>query len=146
MAPTRDDVTDLATRFVVATDRSDWAAVRRCFADRVVVDYSELTGVPRAEVEIEGQVEVWRERIERYDRVRHRLSNIHVDGQTVGGATACGAYVDVDARITHPPYTVWSAAGRYAFEVVDSPSGYVFSSISVVLDWTETTRHTVREE
>ena len=116
-------------------------AAANLFAEKATVPFvaryrKEVTGGL-----IDEQLETWRGRIGRYDRVRHRLSNIQLLGSINSGSYLCRAYVDVDARILGSPHTMWSAAARYEFEVVESEVGYVFNAISVALDWTDTQQH-----
>jgi SnoaL-like domain len=58
--PDRISDTSTLTRMLYAIDRLDWAEVRRCFADQVRIDYTELSGGESETLAADELIARWR--------------------------------------------------------------------------------------
>jgi hypothetical protein len=112
-APVSDAET--VTRLLHAVDRLDWAQIRRCLADQVVVDYTELFD---GEVETLGADELiarWRGLLPGFDATQHLTGPVLLtrDGHP-------GVRADTHVRgYHHLGGETWGVHGHYVARVVD---------------------------
>ena len=107
----RAAVIDVVLGFARALDVKDWAACRRCFADEIETDYSDLRGEPPSTVKADDFVALRRTALERL-KTLHLSTNhlVTVDGDRATCVSAAvihrlrpedGARFDTYCAYTH---------------------------------------------
>jgi 3-phenylpropionate/cinnamic acid dioxygenase small subunit len=110
----KQQIVDLVTELFVATDQRDWAAVKRCFADRVLFDMSSMGAGPathRTPDEIAGG---WAEGLKGVEALHHQAGNFRV-AVYEGRATASCYGVAFHFRRTRSGHDTRTFVGSYAF-------------------------------
>jgi hypothetical protein len=79
--PLRQEVIDLITQLFIQTDRRDWAAVRRCFTDRVKFDMTSLSGGEPQELTPAQITDAWETGLKELQSLHHQVGNFVVDMQ-----------------------------------------------------------------
>jgi len=111
---TKQQIVDLLTELFVSTDQRDWAAVKRCFADRVLFDMSSAGAGPatqRTPDEIAGG---WAEGLKPMEAVHHQAGNFRVTAYE-GRATASCYGIAYHFRRTRSGHNTRTFVGSYAF-------------------------------
>lgn len=74
----RQDIVDVITELLVATDQRDWTAVKRCFADQVLFDMSSLGAGPAARRTPDEIAAGWEEGLRGLGAIHHQAGNHRV--------------------------------------------------------------------
>jgi hypothetical protein len=74
----RQNIVDVITELFVATDQRDWAAVKRCFADRVLFDMSSLGVGPPAHRTPDEIATGWEQGLSALGAIHHQAGNYRV--------------------------------------------------------------------
>jgi hypothetical protein len=75
----KDRITDLINQLFIATDKRDWPAARRCFAEAVLFDMTSLAGGAPSRVTPEQIAAGWEEGLRPIEAVHHQAGNYRVD-------------------------------------------------------------------
>lgn len=102
-----DDPAAVLTRLLHAIDALDWSTVRSCVADRVRVDYTELSGGEPAEVTGDELVTTWQGLLPGFDATQH-----------LTGPVLAGEWLEAHVRGYHylanaDGGPVWAVHGHY---------------------------------
>jgi hypothetical protein len=84
----RSEIERVMLNFGRALDRGDWELYRRCFVDRIRVDFERLTGFPEIEVDADAWTYFAKLALSPVRR-HHQYSNFmaHIDGDTATATT-----------------------------------------------------------
>jgi hypothetical protein len=99
---------DNYNRYAQGLDSKDWQLVRSCFAEKVCIDYGELSasgGAPDVPRRADDWLGYLQSVINRFDVTRHTITNHRfvIDGATV----SCRAYLSADhVKFTDPSLPV----------------------------------------
>jgi hypothetical protein len=74
----RQQIVDVITELLVATDQRDWTAVKRCFAAEVLFDMSSLGAGPPARRTPEEIAAGWEEALRPIGAIHHQAGNHRV--------------------------------------------------------------------
>ena len=74
----RDEVVATVTKLFVCTDSRDWDGARSCFAERVFIDMSSLTGAEPFTVSAREITEGWEQAFRSLRAVHHQVGNFRV--------------------------------------------------------------------
>lgn len=110
----KQQIVDLVTELFVATDQRDWAAVKRCFADRVLFDMSSLGAGPatrRTPDEIAGG---WAEGLKPIEALHHQAGNFRVAVHEARATASCYG-IAFHFRRTGSGRNTRTFVGSYAF-------------------------------
>ena len=75
----KDCIIDVINQLFIATDKRDWPAVRRCFAEAVLFDMTSLTGGAPSRVTPDQIAAGWEEGLRPLEAVHHQAGNHRVD-------------------------------------------------------------------
>lgn len=124
----RSAIRDLVTRYAVAVDRKDWAAVRACFTADATCDYAWFQGdLPT----VLGLIE---RGLARFESTTHLVGNhlAEVDGDTATAET----YTLCHHRFRSPEGAIDRVAAlRYLDGLVRTAEGWRIRRRDVVVDW-----------
>ena len=127
----RYEIRDLVTRYAVAVDRKDWAAVRACFTDDATCDYAWFRG------DLATVLDLIERGLSRFESTTHLVGN-HLAEVTTDTATA-ETYALCHHRLRTPDGAVDRRAGlRYLDKLVRTPQGWRIVRRDVVVDWERT--------
>lgn len=106
----------------VATDRRDWARVRRLMADTLEVDLSSAGG-PRGSIDADALVATWAAGLDGLDAVHHQVGNLRSTIHDDDAHVAChGIVFHYKADVGTRP--VRTFVGTYDVGLRDSPRGW----------------------
>jgi len=130
----RLDVIDICTRMAWHTDRRQWDALAEVFADKVMLDYTSLSGGVPGQVGRDELVGSWQQLIGAMTATQHLLSNHLV---TVNGDVAeCTAQF----QATHlanmaPDEDRWVLGGHYWFGMIRVSGQWQISALTMTVSW-----------
>jgi hypothetical protein len=117
----RNALLDSFHRYAEGLDTRNWAMVRSCFADRVFIDYGEIsapTGAPDVPRDADAWLGIVQGVIHAFDKTRHAMSNARFS--ITPECVNCRVYVSADhvvysnpMRITGPQDIV-TVVGEYS--------------------------------
>jgi 3-phenylpropionate/cinnamic acid dioxygenase small subunit len=112
----REQIVTTLTELFVRTDQRDWAAVRACFAERVLFDMTSLTGGEATTVTPRDITGGWKDNLRRIKAIHHQVGNFRVDlGDGEAAASCYGiAYHYRKSRSGHDARTF---VGSYDFHL-----------------------------
>jgi 3-phenylpropionate/cinnamic acid dioxygenase small subunit len=111
---TRQQIVDLVTELFVATDQRDWAAVKRCFADRVLFDMSSLGAGPATHRSPEEIAAGWAAGLEPIEALHHQAGNFRVTAYEERATASCYG-IAFHFRRTRSGHDTRTFVGSYAF-------------------------------
>lgn len=130
----RQAVEDLVTRMFVLTDNREWKALTECFAARVLVDYTSLSGGEPATVAREDLVASWKGLLEGFKTTQHLATNYLVDLRgdeaTLTASFQAQHYLPDD----HGEST-WTLGGSYRIEAIRESEAWRISAITMTARW-----------
>lgn len=95
-------------RLFSGTDARDWRVVEATFSEKVLLDYSSMTGLPAAVLTREEIIRQWSAFLPGFDSTKHRLDGFQVEfGEDF-------AIVHLDGKADHYLNDrIWSVEGTY---------------------------------
>ncbi len=113
----KDRVSDTITQLFIATDRRDWPAVRRCFAEAVLFDMTSMTGGCPSRLTPEQIALGWEDGLRPIEVVHHQVGNYRVE---VRGdqATAFCYGIAIHYRSTRSGRNTRTFVGSYDFHLL----------------------------
>jgi SnoaL-like protein len=75
----KDRVVDTINQLFIATDKRDWPAVRRCFAEAVLFDMTSVAGGAPSRLTPEQIATGWEEGLRSIEALHHQAGNYRVD-------------------------------------------------------------------
>jgi hypothetical protein len=129
-------VAETLYRYALGVDTRDWPLYRAQFADRVRVDFSDLTGVPAADVAADAYVAAVRPLFERLHATHHMMTNPLVD--LADGVTA---RIRMYVQATHlgdpqDPTSVFTVGGCYENDLVRAADRWLLTGVKLSVSWT----------
>ena len=126
----REAIRELVSRFFLAFDAGDWSALRRCLADELTVDYSDLRGEPPRVVGADGYVAAREGALE-------GLKTLHLSANPVVMLDGDRASCTCSALIlrTSADGATFDTAARYEFGLRREPDGWRVDGIQQVVLW-----------
>lgn len=101
---TRNAVIDNYNRYAEGLDSKNWSLVRSCFADRVFIDYGDISD-PTGASDVARQADDWmmvlQSVINGFDITRHTITNHRLE--IADGLLSCRAYLTADHVIFANP-------------------------------------------
>lgn len=123
----RDRVIATVTELCLATDRKDWPAVERCFADRVRFDMSSVGG-PAATMSPRDISAGWATGLAGVEQLHHQLGNFEV-AVRAGHATAFCYGIAYHYRRRRDGRNTRVFVGSYDFELEKESDGWRISAM-----------------
>jgi hypothetical protein len=113
--PERMNDTGTLSRMLYAIDRLDWPEVRRCFADQVRIDYTELSGGEPETLAADDLIARWRGLLPGFDATQHMTGPVlHTRDERPG--LRADAHVRAYHRLTGE---TWAVHGHYLARIAD---------------------------
>lgn len=106
---------ETVTRLLHAVDQLDWAQIRRCLADQVVVDYTELFGGEVETLAADELIARWRGLLPGFDATQHLTGPVLLTSDGRPGVRA-----DTHVRgYHHLDGETWGVYGHYVARIVN---------------------------
>ena len=99
----------------IATDQKDWNMVEKCFSQKVLLDYSSMTGQPAAEVSPVQIIEAWKSILPGFEHTQHQLGNFIIKEDREKAIVFC--YGTATHFIENEGENIWTVVGTYDFEL-----------------------------
>ncbi|WP_231974007.1 nuclear transport factor 2 family protein [Pseudonocardia sp. HH130630-07] len=131
----RAEIHDVQLRYALGTDSRDWELFRSCFADRVLVDFSEGFGRPAALLDADEWVAGTAPRMESFAATQHMITNVTI---TFDDEDHAGCLAHVQATHHLPTATGGSdqtVHGYYDNRFERTPDGWRMSAVRLVPRW-----------
>jgi hypothetical protein len=111
--PDRMSDTDTLSRMLYAIDRLDWAEVRRCLADQIRIDYTELSGGEAETLAADDLIARWRGLLPGFDATQHMTGPVLLTRDEHPGLRA-----DTHVRAYHRlGGGTWAVHGHYVARI-----------------------------
>jgi hypothetical protein len=113
----KDRIIDTINQLFIATDNREWAAVRGCLADNVLLDMTSMTGGAPSRLTGQEVANGWEEGLRRIEAVHHQAGNYRVE---VHGDTASAFCYGIAShyRSTRSGRNTRVLVGSYDFHLV----------------------------
>ncbi len=133
------EITSIVNRIAILSDLRDWATVRKCFTDRVAIDYTSLTGGQPEMIAANVLVQRWQLAFESTFKTTQHLLGTHVI--TIKGDTAtCLSHFQARHVALDTAKGVWTLGGHYNHDLVKTSFGWRVRSMKMTWTWEEGTR------
>jgi hypothetical protein len=107
--------TGILSRMLYAIDRLDWAEVRRCFADQIRIDYTELSGGDAETLAADDLIARWRGLLPGFDATQHMTGPVLLTRDERPGLRA-----ETHVRAYHRlGGGTWAVHGHYVARIAD---------------------------
>jgi hypothetical protein len=87
----KDRIIEVINSLFIATDKRDWPAVRRCFAEAVLFDMTSLAGGAPSRLTPAQIAAAWEQGLQAIDMIHHQAGNYRVDVRGDQAAAFCYA-------------------------------------------------------
>lgn len=111
----------------IATDQKDWSEVKQCFADKIILDYSSMTGQPGAETNPQQIVESWKSILPGFEYTHHQLGNFRIEEDRGSAKVFC--YGTATHFLENEDENVWTVVGSYDFDLKKEGADWKISSM-----------------
>jgi hypothetical protein len=129
-------IRDLVVRMGTLADARDWSALADLFTDPVRADWSELSGVPAADLRPTELVKGWRQALSGLDATHHLIANHEIEITADGSRATARAYVHAAHRLANAyGDSVWIIAGRYEHRLGHTDAGWRIAAATVHPLW-----------
>ena len=136
----RIDVIDVCRRMAWYMDEHSWPALQNLFTDKVILDYTSLSGGEPSSVSREELIETWRRSLSGYDAVQHLVSNETVE---LDGDRAKAAAMFIATHLLPNPHggPLWTVGGEYRYRLLRTGSGWRITELAMRIAWSDGNRH-----
>ncbi len=115
-------------KLFIATDQKDWETVEQCFAPKVMLDYSSMTGQSASEVTPKQITDSWKSILPGFEYTHHQLGN-YIIREEKGQATVF-CYGTATHYIENDNDNIWTVVGSYDFDLEQKASGWQISKMT----------------
>jgi hypothetical protein len=109
-------ITSVVTAIFQGTDERDWQKVEKSFADKVLLDYTSMSGGTPSTLTPQQITAAWKTLLPGFDSTKHHISDLKVDqhDDEAGFTNAVHAehYLQVDGK-----QETWIVEGHYIFQL-----------------------------
>lgn len=110
------EINQVVAQLFVATDQKDWQAVEACFAEKVELDYSSMSGIPASSLTPNEITTAWKSILPGFKFTHHQVGNF------IGELNEDSAHVFCYGTATHylenEAGNVWTVVGSYDFDLI----------------------------
>ena len=123
-----DNVQSTINRLFVATDQQDWQAVQQCFGEKVMLDYSSMTGSPASETTPQQIMENWGSVLPGFAHTHHQLGNFIINEEENKATVFC--YGTATHYLEDQGGNVWTVVGSYDFNLEKQNGDWKITSMT----------------
>ena len=121
-------VKQVITQLFVATDQQNWETVEACFADKVNLDYSSMSGNPVAIVTPKEITTAWKSILPGFTHTHHQLGNFI---KTINEHTVhIFCYGTATHYLENEKGNVWTVVGSYDFDLEKMDEDWKIASMT----------------
>jgi hypothetical protein len=134
LAESKYMVAETCVRMAVHADRREWQKLRAIFADKVLLDYTSLTGGEPAQLTPQEIIDSWAGVLGGYDATQHLIANQLVDID--GDRAVCTASFQATHRLaTALGAPVWTLGGNYRWELARTGRRWLIDTVVMTATW-----------
>ena len=116
------NIQDRIIQLFSSTDAHHWDAVRACFANEVLLDYSSMTGEAAAQLTPQAITDAWSAFLPGFDHTFHALSNFQIE---IKGNEAIARHAGrAEHYIASEGDNLWVVVGLYEHHLIRTASGW----------------------
>jgi SnoaL-like protein len=141
----KDRIVDVINQLFIATDKRDWPALRRCFAEAVLFDMTSLTGGAPSRLTPEQIAVEWEERLRPIEVIHHQAGNYRVDVRGDRSTAFCYAIAS-HYRRTRSGRNSRTFVGSYDFHLLRLDGRWQIDSVRFNLKYVDGNANLEREE
>lgn len=112
---------EVVTQLFVSTDQQNWEKVTRCFAEKVVLDYSSMNGAPASTLSPDQIVTSWKGILPGFEHTHHQLGNFITNEEANKAQVFC--YGTATHYLPNEKGAIWTVVGSYDFELEKTADG-----------------------
>lgn len=127
-------VAETCTRMAVHADRREWESLRGLFAEKVLLDYTSLSGGAPAQLTPQEIADAWSATLGGYDATQHLIANqlVEIDGDRA----VCTASFQATHRLaTAHGAPLWTLGGDYRWELARSGGRWLIHTVVMTAAW-----------
>ncbi len=109
------------TQLFVATDEQNWPDVQQAFANKVLLDYSSMSGNPSSTLSPNEIITAWKSLLPGFDFTHHQIGNIIVDENQHTASLFC--YGTASHYLDNEGENLWLVVGTYDFKLKKTEDG-----------------------
>ena len=109
------DPRETVSALFVATDERDWPTVDQLFADKVLLDYSSMSGNPATTLSPEQIIAAWKSILPGFESTHHQVGNLLAMVDRDRAEVFC--YGTASHYLSDAGGNVWTVVGTYDFEL-----------------------------
>lgn len=110
-----EQIQNVVTDLFVATDENNWVAVEKCFAEKVVLDYSSMSGQPAATLTPKDITTAWKGVLPGFTSTHHQIGNLRSTVDANKAKVFC--YGTATHFLEDEGGNVWTVVGTYDFHL-----------------------------
>jgi hypothetical protein len=141
----KDRIIDVINQLFIATDKRDWPAVRRCFAEAVLFDMTSLTGGTPSRLTPEQIAAGWEDGLRAIEVIHHQAGNYRVDVRGDRGTAFCYAIAS-HYRRTRSGRNTRTLVGSYDFHLIRLDGRWQIDSFRFNLKYVDGNANLEQEE
>jgi hypothetical protein len=128
------EISDLCYRYAAGVDGRDWALLRSIFTDRVVFNYSSLTGRPAVELAADDWVAGIKPMFTALAATQHSMTNPRVTAE--GDGALLTMYLQAEHVLDPDDSSAWFTVGGYYSNRATRINGrWLLSGVTLTIRW-----------
>ena len=130
----RVEAQDALTRVFVCADRRDWDGLGAVLGERVVLDYTSLSGGEPAELSGDELLAAWRGALGGFEATQHLLGSFLIE--TISPSEARLQFYAIATHVLRAGHgdSTWTVAGHYD-AVMQRDKAWRLTALTLHLDW-----------
>ena len=113
-----DNINQTISSLFVATDERNWSELEELFAEKVLLDYSSMTGNPAAKLPAKEIIKSWQGILPGFTFTHHQIGNFNTTAKGKQAQVFCYGtathYLEADGG------NIWTVVGSYDFELEEN--------------------------
>jgi ketosteroid isomerase-like protein len=123
-----NNIEQLISTLFVATDQGEWETVEKCFATKVKLDYSSMSGNPAVEVTPQQITDSWKGILPGFDFTHHQIGNFITEEKA--NTTKVFCYGTATHVINAAEEKIWTVVGSYDFQLIKEGKDWKISAMT----------------
>jgi hypothetical protein len=141
----KDRIIDTINQLFIATDNRDWAAVRGCLADNVLLDMTSVAGGRPSHITAEQVAAGWAEQLRPIQVSHHQVGNYRLDVQGEQATAFCYGIAS-HFRSTRSGRNTRVIVGSYDFHLLRVEERWLIDSFRFNLKYLDGNTELERED
>ncbi|MBT8378485.1 MAG: nuclear transport factor 2 family protein [Ignavibacteria bacterium] len=132
----KDRIKEVINNLFIFTDNSDWAAVEKCFAEKVHFDMTSMGAESTIELEPKQITDMWDDGLKNLDAVHHQTGNFKIDVSKEKAVVFCYGIAS-HFKKTASDKNTRTFVGSYNFHLIKNGDDWKVDSLKFNLKYVE---------